>query len=82
MSPIIQLEVLENAPQAVSQFFGPDAVQIGDELCEKEGIGYAECDLNKCVEAKQLHDVVGWYQRYDIFDLKITRKRDAPVEWR
>jgi nitrilase len=75
-------EVLENVSQAVSQFFGPDAVQLGDELCEKEGIGYAECDLNKCVEAKQLHDVVGGYQRYDIFDLKITRKRDAPVEWR
>lgn len=75
-------EVLENAPQAVSQFFGPDAIQIGDELCEEEGIGYAECDLNKCIEAKQLHDVVGGYQRYDIFDLKITRKRDEPVEWR
>lgn len=75
-------EVLDNAPQAVTQFFGPDAVQFGDELCEKEGIAYAECDLNKCIEAKQLHDVVGGYQRYDIFDLKITRKRDEPVEWR
>jgi len=29
-----------------------------------------------------LHDVVGGYNRYDIFDLKITRKRDEPVEWR
>ena len=75
-------EVLANAPQAVTQFFDPSAAQIGDELCEKEGIAYAECDLNKCVEAKQLHDVVGGYQRYDIFDLKITRKRDEPVEWR
>ena len=75
-------EVLENAPQAMSQFFGPDAAQLGDELCEKEGIAYAEFDLNRCVEAKQLHDVVGGYQRYDVFDLKVTRKRDQPVEWR
>ena len=22
------------------------------------------------------------YNRFDIFDLKITRKRDEPVEWR
>jgi len=76
------LEVLENAPQAVSQFFGPDAIEIGDELCEKEGIGYTECDLNRCVEAKLLHDVVGGHQRYDTFNLKIIRKRDASVEWR
>jgi len=76
------MEVLQNATQATTQFFGPDAVQIGDELCEEEGIAYAEVDLNKCIEEKQLHDVVGGYNRYDIFDLKITRKRDEPVEWR
>ncbi len=52
-------EVLGKASQATTQFFGPDAVQIGDELCEKEGIAYVECDLNKCIEGKQLHDVVG-----------------------
>ena len=75
-------EVLENASQATTQFFGPDGVQLGDELCEKEGIAYATCDLNKSIEAKQLHDVVGGYQRYDIFELKVTRKRDEPVEWR
>jgi hypothetical protein len=63
-----------------SQVCVPGTSQGLGELCEKEGIGYAECDVNKCVEAKQLHDVVGGYQRYDIFDLKITRKRDALVE--
>jgi aliphatic nitrilase len=75
------MEVLQNALQATTQFFGPDAVQVGDELCEEEGIAYAEVDLNKCIEGKQLHDVVEGYNRYDIFDLKITRKRDEPVEW-
>jgi nitrilase len=75
-------EVLENASQATTQFFGPDAVQLGVELCETEGIEYAECNLSRCIEAKQLHDVVGGYPRYDVFDLKITRKRDEPVEWR
>lgn len=74
-------EVLENATQAQTMFFGPDGVQIGDECCEEEGIAYALCDINRCVEGKQLHDVVGGYQRYDVFDLKVTRKRDEPVTW-
>lgn len=75
-------EALDAASQAITQFFGPDAAQLGDELSETEGIAYATVDLNKCIPGKQLHDVVGGYQRYDIFDLKVTRKRDEPVEWR
>lgn len=75
------MEVLNNATQATTQFFGPDAVQVGDELCEQEGITYAEVDLNKCIEGKQLHDVVGGYNRFDVFDLKVNRKRLEPVHW-
>ncbi|KAL9048589.1 MAG: hypothetical protein Q9162_007638 [Coniocarpon cinnabarinum] len=75
-------DTLENAFQAQTCFFGPDAAQLGDELCQEEGIAYADFDLNKCVEPKMLHDVVGGYQRYDVFDLKVTRKRDEPVEWK
>lgn len=74
-------EVLDNATYAVTQFFGPDGVQIGDELCEQEGIAYAEFNLNLCVPQKQLHDVVGGYQRYDVFDLKVDRTRNEPVSW-
>ena len=75
-------EVLENASQAQTCFFGPDGIQVGDELCEEEGVAYATFDLKQCVEPKQLHDVVGGYQRFDVFDLKVTRKRDEPVEFR
>jgi len=76
------VEVLDNATQASTQFFGPDGVQIGDELCETEGIAYAVVDLNKCIEGKQLHDVVGGYNRFDVFDLKVDRRRLEPVHWR
>ena len=74
-------EVLNNATNGVTQFFGPDGVQVGDELCDQEGIAYADFDLNLCVAQKQLHDVVGGYQRYDVFDLKIDRTRNEPVNW-
>lgn len=73
---------LENAPQAATQFFAPDGTQFGEERIDDEGIAYAECDLARCLEGKQLHDVTGGYQRYDVFELKVTRKRDEPVEWR
>ncbi len=36
----------------------------------EECILYAELDMEKCVEGKQYHDVVGGYQRLDIFDVK------------
>lgn len=41
----------------------------------EEGVAYAELDLNQCVEPKQFHDVVGGYQRFDVFDLGIDRRR-------
>ena len=44
-----------------------------------EDILYAELDLEKCVEGKQYHDVVGGYQRLDVFDLKVDRTRRKPA---
>ena len=37
--------------------------------------------MSQCVEPKQFHDVVGYYNRFDVFDLKVTRKRLAPIEF-
>jgi nitrilase len=45
----------------------------------EEGILYAELDLEKCVEGKQYHDVVGGYQRLDVFDLRVDRTRRKPA---
>ena len=42
-------------------------------LQDDEGIAYADIDLNLCVEPKQFHDVVGYYNSFDIFDLSINR---------
>jgi len=36
-------------------------------------------DLSRCIEPKQFHDVVGYYNRFDVFDLKINRKRLMPA---
>lgn len=48
-------------------------------LQNEEGILYADLDLSDCVEGKQFHDVVGGYQRPDIFELKVNRTRQRPA---
>ncbi|KAI1075519.1 carbon-nitrogen hydrolase [Whalleya microplaca] len=50
-----------------------------DFLQKDEGIIYADMNLEDCIEGKQYHDVVGGYQRFDVFDLKVNRTRQNPV---
>jgi nitrilase len=50
-------------------------------LQNDEGILYADMNLEDCIEGKQYHDVVGGYQRLDVFDLKVDRSRREPVRF-
>jgi nitrilase len=75
------LAVLEQAPRGVSMVIGPSGEVIGDILCEAEGLLYQDIDIAQCVEPKQFHDVVGYYNRFDIFDLRVTRQRLVPIRF-
>jgi aliphatic nitrilase len=72
-------ETLEQSPQAVSMVIGPSGEVISDTMCESEGLLYQDIGVSQCVEPKQFHDVVGYYNRFDIFDLKVNRKRLSPI---
>ena len=72
-------ETLETSPRGVSMVIGPSGEVISDTLCEGEGLLYHEVDIAQCVEPKQFHDVVGYYNRFDVFDLKVDRTRRAPI---
>jgi nitrilase len=74
-------DLLERTPKAATQFVTPTGTQIGDSLQADEGIAYATFDLSACVEPKQFHDVVGYYNRFDVFDLAVNRKRIQPITW-
>ncbi len=74
-------ETLEQSPQAVSMFIAPSGEVVSDTLCESEGLLYQDIDISECVEPKQFHDVVGYYNRFDIFDLTVTRKRLSPIQF-
>ncbi|HRF08541.1 MAG TPA: carbon-nitrogen hydrolase family protein [Xanthobacteraceae bacterium] len=75
-------ETLDKCPRAASFFVDPTGEQISEMLQESEGIVYADIDVEKCVEPKQFHDVVGYYNRFDIFDLTVHRERQRPVTFR
>lgn len=74
------VEVIEGSAQSVSMIIDPMGNVIG-ELSGEEGILYADIDTAASVEPKQFHDVVGYYNRFDIFDLRVDRSRREPARY-
>jgi nitrilase len=75
------LDVIERSPQSVSMVLDPTGSVIGSPLSDSEGIVYAEIDTALSVEPKQFHDVVGYYNRFDIFDLRVDRSKRDPARF-
>jgi nitrilase len=73
------LQTMESSPRAVSMIIGPTGELISDVLADHEGIVYAEIDIARCIEPKQFHDVVGYYNRFDIFRLDVDRTPRNPA---
>lgn len=74
-------KLLERKSSAFSGVIGPDGRVVGNSLIDDEGIVYADIDLNRCIQPKQMHDIVGHYNRFDIFNLKINRRALEPIDW-
>lgn len=73
------VRILRETPRGVSMILGPDAAPVGPTLSEEEGLLYADIDLSLSVELKQFHDVVGYYNRFDIFHFEVSTQRAQPV---
>ena len=67
---------LTGTPNAYSAIFGPDGQIIGEPVVDVEGITYADVDLE---DASGPHDIIGHYNRADIFTLRINRNPPSPV---
>ena len=65
-------ELLTRKSSAFSGVIGPNGAVVGQPLIDDEGIVYAEIDLAKCIQPKQMHDILGHYNRFDIFDLRVN----------
>jgi aliphatic nitrilase len=73
------LRILEQSPRGISIVLDPTGTPLGESLCRDEGILYADIDLAQSVEPKQFHDVVGSYNRFDIFTLSVDRSPRRPA---
>lgn len=65
-------ELLTRKNSAFSGIIGPNGAVVGEPLIDEEGIVYADIDLKKCIQPKQMHDILGHYNRFDIFDLRVN----------
>lgn len=73
--------MLERPHSAVSCIVGPDGRLIGEPLIDAEGIVYADIDLNKCIQPKQMHDIIGHYNRFDVFNLQVNRAPQPKISF-
>ncbi|WP_083745087.1 carbon-nitrogen hydrolase family protein [Rhodococcus sp. D-1] len=65
--------LLERPNSAFSGIFGPDGRLISEPIVDVEGMVFADIDINKSIQPKQMHDIVGHYNRFDIFELTVNR---------
>jgi nitrilase len=72
-------ELLKAAPAPVSMIVGPNGELLGDPLVGSEGMVVADIDLAHSIEHKMAHDIVGHYNRFDIFHLEIDPTPNRPV---
>jgi aliphatic nitrilase len=57
---------------------GPQGEVRAGPLGDEEGVVYADVSLNDTVEPKLMHDVVGQYNRFDVFEFAINRDELGP----
>jgi len=74
-------ERLRRPSSAFSGIVGPDGRLVSEPLIDVEGIVYAELDLQRCIAPKQMHDIVGHYNRFDIFRFSVNGTGTSPLEF-
>src|SRR6516165_7445639 len=72
-------ELLEAAPAPVSIIVGPNGELLADPVVAGEGMVVAEIDIASSIEHKMAHDIVGYYNRFDIFQLEVDPTPNHPV---
>lgn len=70
-----RIEKALTAAPPVSMILGPDGQFVAGPLRTSEGILYAEVDLQREIIAKRAHDIVGTYNRADIFSVTMDMQR-------
>ena len=57
------------------------ALTIAEARADNDQLLIETIDLEECVVPKQFHDVVGYYNRFDVFNLTVNRRSISPAEF-
>ncbi len=71
--------LMSNPHHAVSAIYGPAGEYRAGPLIDEEGIVYADLDLEEMIEPKLMHDITGWYNRFDVLGLYLNRSQNLPI---
>ncbi len=66
---------------ALSGIFGPDGEAIGDLLLDREGLVFAEIDLEQELTGKLMHDIVGHYTQPAVLSLHLEARRQRALQY-
>lgn len=72
-------KIVRATPRAEAVIIGPEGDIIAESGADKECIIYGELDLKRAVELKQHHDLAGYYNRFDIFNVSLNQRRLTPI---
>ncbi len=72
-------EVIERTPKGISMIIGPSGTPVCETTTDEDQLLVADIDLDDCITPKQFHDLTGYYNRFDIFDLHVNRDVLKPV---
>lgn len=64
-----------------SAIVGPDGRYLSGPKWEGEGIVSADVTFSDRIEGKALHDVVGHYNRFDVFELTVDRSARSSIRF-
>ncbi|MBC7113410.1 MAG: carbon-nitrogen hydrolase family protein [Candidatus Methanomethyliales bacterium] len=71
--------LLENSSRPITMICGPTGDVIAEQPIDKEGILIADIDLSSIIEQKEIHDIIGYYNRFDIFHLEVDFTPNVPL---
>jgi nitrilase len=71
--------ILASAPPATSMILGPQGELLAEPQVGGEGMVVAEIDISLSIEQKQIHDIVGSYNRFDVFRLTVDQRPNRPI---
>ena len=71
--------LLENAAKPASMIVGPTGDMLAEPVVGVEGIVTADIDIAESIVLKEAHDIIGRYNRFDVFQLRVNQTRLKPI---